>query len=183
MEKIVYGMLLSGLLALAPILGQAQDGAAAVEYREQVAETDADPKAVYHRALDWTEHHFKYAPKTAFRADPAKGEVRVTGASKVKTVTPSGQAQERAVQFDFTFRAVPTGYEYLVGNFHYAPDPAKPDETFTFDEYVAQLVAERTNARTRNDRRITAQTSSLASEVALSFRSYMNSRPAAGAVE
>ena len=34
-----------------------------------------------------------------------------------------------------------------------------------------------------NDRRITAQANSMASEIAMSFRSYMNSRPAPGGIE
>ena len=102
--------------------------------------------------------------------------------AKVKTAAPPGQL-ERHVRFEFAFRTSPTGYDYSVGSFKFIADPGKPDEVTDFDVFVAQLAIERSNARTHNDRRVTAQATSLASEMALSFRSYMNSRPAEGAVE
>ncbi len=182
MKKALGALMFGCLLAVAPATTMAQD-TAAIEYYEQVTDPEPDRKALYHRALDWTEHHFSYAPKIDLRADSSKGELRVTGSGKVKTVQNSGKLQEQPVRFEFVFHAVPTGYEYRVSSFRLITSAEKPEEGLDFTEYVMQLAAERTNERTHNDRRVTAQANSLASEVALSFRSYMNSRPAAGMVE
>lgn len=57
------------------------------------------------------------------------------------------------------------------------PDAQQPTVTVALDEYVSQLSQERTNARTHNNRRVTAQASAVASDAASAFRSYMNSQP------
>jgi len=180
MKKIVFGLLLSGFASLQ--LAQAQT-TGPVGYSERVPEEGVSKSVLYRRAYDWVENHFIYAPKTVIQTDTIKGEVRIEGTGKVKTASPSGKLQELPVRFEFVFHTLPTGYDYSVGSFRLISDPSKPDETIGFDEFVAQLATERSNARTHNDRRVTAQATSLASEVALSFRSYMNSRPAEGAVE
>ena len=180
MKKLVLIFLLGGLLGVSQT-AQAQDGQ--VGYSERVPDDTADKEALYKRATEWVENNFAYAPKSITRADAGKGEVRVEGTAKVKTTTPSGQLKERPVRFEFIFHALPTGYDYSVGGFQLVPDASKPAETVNFDEFVAQLATERGNDRTHNDRRVTAQATSLASEIAMSFRSFMNSRPAEGAVE
>jgi hypothetical protein len=162
-------------------MAQAQDGI--VGYSERVPDDVSDKAVLYRRATEWVENHFAYVPKTIMRADAAKGEVRVEGTANVKTATASGQLKERPVRFEFVFHTLATGYDYSVGGFLLVPDASKPNETVHFDEFVAQLAVERSNARTHNDRRVTAQATSLASEIAMSFRSFMNSRPAEGAVE
>ena len=180
MKKLVLALLVIGCLS-AGHGAQAQDGT--VGYSERVPDDAADKSVLYRRATDWVENHFAYVPKTIVRADAAKGEMRVEGTANVKTATVSGQLKERQVRFEFVFHTLATGYDYSVGGFQLVLDPSKPNETMHFDEFVAQLAAERSNDRTHNDRRVTAQASSLASEIAMSFRSFMNSRPAEGAVE
>ncbi|WBO83733.1 DUF4468 domain-containing protein [Hymenobacter yonginensis] len=180
MKKLVRMFLLGGLLAASQAV-HAQDGQ--IGYSERVPDDSSDKAALYKRATEWVENHFTYAPKSITRADAAKGEVRVEGTASVKTATPSGQMKERPVRFEFIFHALPTGYDYSVGGFQLVPDASKPAETVNFDEFVAQLATERTNDRTHNDRRVTAQATSLASEIAMAFRSFMNSRPAEGGVE
>ncbi|WBA40778.1 DUF4468 domain-containing protein [Hymenobacter canadensis] len=180
MKKSVLMFLLGGLLAMSQA-AQAQDGQ--VGYSERVPDDSSDKVVLYKRATDWVENHFTYVPKAITRTDTAKGEMRVEGTAMVKTTTPSGQLKERPVRFEFVFHALPTGYDYSVGGFQVVPDASKPNDTVNFDEFVAQLATERTNDRTHNDRRVTAQATSLASEIAMSFRSFMNSRPAEGAVE
>ena len=180
MKKLALGLLLSVLASLQPARAQTTTP---VGYSERVPDEGVSKSILYRRAYDWAENHFIYTPKSIIQADTTKGEVRIQGSGKVKTASPSGQLQERPVQFEFVFHTLPNGYDYRVGSFRLIPDPSKPDETIGFDEFVAQLATERSNARTHNDRRVTAQATSLASEVALSFHSYMNSRPAEGAVE
>ncbi|GAA4013296.1 hypothetical protein GCM10022408_27840 [Hymenobacter fastidiosus] len=149
-----------------------------VEYSEQVPADDQDREVLYRRALDWTENHFAYGPKTDLTFDPAAGTVRVMGTGKVKPVTPGGKEQVQAVRFTFTFRTTAKGYDYSVGAFQVAPDPKKPAELIPMADYLTQLAAEKASSRTFNERRVTAQANALASEVAMSFRSYMNSIPA-----
>ncbi|WP_375437633.1 hypothetical protein [uncultured Hymenobacter sp.] len=155
-----------------------------IEYSEKVLDEEAEAATLYKRTVDWSENHFTYTPKATLQADAAKGEVRMTGTVKIKTISTSGQIQERPVVFEFSFHTVPTGgYEYNVGFFRVILDTKKPDETIPVEEYITQLATDKNNARTHNDRRVMAQSNSLASEIAMSFRSYMNSRPAPGAVE
>lgn len=183
MKQIFHGLLVVGLLTLAPAVYSQSILPSTIEYSERVPDTEAEAEVLYRRTLDWSENHFSYAPKATIKTDAAKGEIRVSGTVKVKTASPSGQLQERPVRFEFSFRTLSSGYEYNVGYFRVVPDDKKPDETVPFEEFVSQLAQERTNDRTHNDRRVTAQASSLASEIAMAYRSYMNSRPAAGAIE
>lgn len=183
MKHLFCGLLLVGTLTFTSA-AYAQDFVAApIEYSERVPDENAEASTLYQRTLDWTENRFTYKPKQVIRTDAAKGEIRVSGTVKVKTASPSGQLQERPVLFEFVFRTLPTGYEYSVGYFRVIPNSKEPDTTLPFEEFVAQLAKERTNDRTHNDRRVTAQATSLASEIAMSYRSYMNSRPAAGGIE
>ncbi|MBO0356885.1 DUF4468 domain-containing protein [Hymenobacter sp. BT186] len=183
MKHLLRGLLVAGFLAFTPA-AYAQDFVAApIEYSERVPDENAEASVLYQRTLDWTENRFTYKPKEVIRTDATKGEIRVSGTVKVKTASNSGQMQERPVVFEFVFRTLPTGYEYSVGYFRVIPDAKNPTTTVPFEEFVSQLAKERNNERTHNDRRVTAQATSLASEIAMSFRSYMNSRPAAGAIE
>lgn len=183
MKYILRGLLIAGFLAFTST-AYAQDFLATpIEYAERVPDENAEASVLYQRTLDWTENRFAYKPKQVVRTDAAKGEIRVSGTVKVKTATTSGQTKERPVIFEFVFRTLPTGYEYSVGYFRVALDSKDPSTTVPFEEFVTQLAQERQNDRTHNDRRVTAQATSLASEIAMSFRSYMNSRPAAGGIE
>ncbi|GAA3919044.1 DUF4468 domain-containing protein [Hymenobacter algoricola] len=178
MKKVLLGFVFASLLLAAPV-ARAQDAASAtIEYSEQVPADDQGRDALYRRALDWTENHFAYGPTTELKFDPATGSVRVTGTGKVKPVTPAGKEQVQVVRFTFTFRATDTGYTYSVSSFKMVPDPKKPDEVVQMADYLTQLSLEKASSRTFNERRVTAQANALASEVAMSFRSYMNSIPA-----
>ncbi|GGG27509.1 DUF4468 domain-containing protein [Hymenobacter glacieicola] len=182
MKKVLLGLLVSGMLALAPEVKAQADAPAPIEYSERVPADGAGKTALYRRALDWTQNKFAYGPKSGMKADEGTGTVRVTGTSKVKRVDNKGKDQEVTVLFDFVFRANDNGYEYTVGSFRVVPDPKQPSQIITFDEYRTELRADKNNEKTHNERRLTAQTSSLASEAAMSFRSYMNSTPAEGHV-
>ena len=182
MKKVVLSFVIGGILSLG-LPAQAQDTAMPVSYTERVADEEPDQTVLFRRASDWVENHFSYSSKKVISTNAVKGELRAEGTVKVKTATTSGQLQELPVRFEFVFHTLASGYDYSVGQLRIASDPKKPEETVPFEEFVAQLAADRTNARTHNDRRITAQASSLTSEIAMSFRSYMNSRPAAGAIE
>lgn len=183
MKHLLRGLLATGFLTFTSA-AYAQDLAVApIEYSERVPDENAEASVLYQRTLDWTENRFTYKPKQIVRTDAVKGEIRVSGTVKVKTASASGQMQERPVLFEFVFRALPTGYEYSVGYFRVIPDIKTPSATVPFEEFVSQLAQERHNDRTHNDRRVTAQATSLASEIAMSFRSYMNSRPATGGIE
>lgn len=165
---------------------RAQDSASVgpIQYSEKVLDDDAEPAVLYKRAVDWSENHFAYTPKATLRADATKGELRMTGTVKIKTATNTGQMQEHPVLFEFNFHTLPDGgYDYSVGFFRVILDTRKPDEMLPVEEYVTQLAMDKNNTRTHNERRVTAQANSLASEIAMSFRSYMNSRPAPGAIE
>jgi hypothetical protein len=179
MKKVLFSLLFAGLVATAsPVL--AQDGpGASVSYSENVLAEDTGKEVLYKRALDWSQNHFAYGPKTGAKSDPATGMVRVTGTGKVKPVTTAGKEQEQVVRFDFVFRASDKGYEYSVGSFRLVPDPKKPEETVMLSDYIAQLATEKGNGKTFNDRRVTAQANALASEAAMNFRSYMNTMPSA----
>jgi hypothetical protein len=176
MKKVLLGLTFAGLLLLTPAV-RAQN-AATIEYSEKVAADDQDKEVLYRRALDWTENHFAYGPKADLKFDPATGTVRVAGTGKVKPVTPAGKEIEQVVRFEFVFHATDSGYDYTVGTFSQVPDPKKPGERVPLTEYLTQLSTEKASARTFNERRVAAQANALASEVAMSFRSYMNSIPA-----
>lgn len=182
MKHIIRGLLVAGLLALTPAVHAQDFVVAPVEYSERVSEESTEATVLYQHTLEWTETRFVYKPKEVIRTDSDKGEIRVSGTMKVKMASTSGQLQEQPVLFEFIFRTLPAGYEYSVGYFRVVPNAKHPEETVPFEEFVTKLSMDRTNARTHNDRRVTAQATSLASEVALSFRSYMNSRPAAGGI-
>lgn len=180
MKKVLLGMLLGGMLALAPEVRAQSEAAAPIEYSERVPSEGAGRTLLQQRAFDWAENHFSYSPKSGLKSDAATGAVRVTGTGKVKPVDTKGREQVMQVLFDFTFRATDNGYEYTVGSFRVVLDPKQPTQTQALDDYIAQFRAEKTDERTHNSRRLTAQANSLASEVASSFRSYMNSQPAEG---
>lgn len=181
MKKVLLVLLLGGTLALAPAV-QAQTAPAPVEYTERVPAEGSGRSALYNRALDWAQNKFTYAPKTGLKAVEAAGTVRVTGTGTVKQVDAKGKDVPLAVLFDFTFQATDNSYSYTVGAFQVIPDAQQPSQLVAFDEYRARLQAERGNDKTHNDRRITAQANSIASEVAMAFRSYMNSQPAEGGI-
>ncbi|MBX0291456.1 DUF4468 domain-containing protein [Hymenobacter sp. HSC-4F20] len=182
MKKVLLGLLVSGMLALAPGVWAQADAPAPIEYSERVPSEGAGKTALYRRALDWTQNKFTYGPKSGLKAEEGAGAVRVTGTGKVKKVDGKGKEQDVTVLFDFVFRANDNGYEYSVGSFRVVPDPKQPAQVISFDEYRSELRADKANDRTHNDRRVTAQANSLASEAAMSFRSYMNSTPAEGQV-
>lgn len=182
MKKVLLGLLVSGMLALAPGAQAQSDAPAPVEYSERVPAEGAGRTALYHRALDWTQNKFAYGPKSGLKAEEGVGTVRVTGTGKAKKLDTKGKEQEITLLFDFIFRANDNGYEYSVGSFRVVPDPSQPAQVVSFDEYRAELRADKSNSRTNNDRRLTAQVTSLASEAAMAFRSYMNSSPAEGHV-
>lgn len=185
MKQYLLHFLLVGLLLFTKA-AHAQESASGgpIQYSEKVLDDEAEAMVLYKRTVDWSENHFSYTPKATLKADAAKGEVRMNGTVKIKTASTSGQTQEHPVVFEFNFHALPTGgYDYSVGFMRVILDTRKPDEMVSVEEYVTQLAMDKNNERTHNDRRVTAQANSLVSEIAMSFRSYMNSRPAPGAVE
>lgn len=182
MKNSLLSVLLCGLMLFSLSAYAQSDAPAPVEYSERVPAEGAGSSALYRRALDWTENRFAYGPKSGQKADATAGTLRLTGTSKVKPVDKKAREQAITILFDFTFRASDNGYEYSVGSFQAIPDPEQPSQTMPLDAYIAQLRAEKTNDQTHNDRRVTAQANSIASEAAMSFRSYMNSQPAEGNV-
>ncbi|AYA37611.1 hypothetical protein D3Y59_11465 [Hymenobacter oligotrophus] len=163
------------LLAGTPALAQSD---APVEYSERVPAGSYGRSTLHARTQEWVERRFAYGPKTDFSTNPAAGTVRVLGTVKLKPVDNKGQEVERTARFEFTCQATDEGYTYSVGAFRVITDPQKLDTTVPLDDYLAQLRAEKNNDRTKNDRRVRAQANSLASEIAMSFRSYMNQIPA-----
>jgi hypothetical protein len=174
MKKILP--LLGMLFALLAFPAAAQDNAP-IEYTERVLADSYGKATLQARAADWADHHFSYGPKTDFQSDAAAGTVRVQGTVKLKPVDNKGQDQERAARFDFTFKATDEGYTYAVNNFRVAPDQAQPEQLIKLDAYLALLRSEKNIEKTKNDRRVRAQANSLASDIAMSFRSYMNQIP------
>lgn len=174
MKKILP--LLGMLFALLAFPAAAQDDAP-IEYTERVPADSYGRATLQARAADWADHHFSYGPKTNFRSNPADGSVSVQGTVKLKPVDNKGQNLERAARFDFTFKATDEGYTYAVNNFRVAADPAQPEQLINLDAYLALLRSEKNSEKTKNDRRVRAQANSLASDIALSFRSYMNQIP------
>jgi len=182
MKKVLLGLLLGGMLALAPTAMAQTNTPAPVEYSERVPAEGSGKLALYNRALDWAQNKFSYAPKSGLKAVESAGSIRITGTGTLKQLDAKGKDQPVTVRFDFVFQANDNGYNYTVGSFQVAPDPKQPDQLVAFDEYRLQLQAERNNEKSHNDRRVTAQANSMASEAAMSFRSYMNSQPAEGNV-
>ncbi|WP_045688889.1 MULTISPECIES: DUF4468 domain-containing protein [Hymenobacter] len=182
MNKVLLSVLLGGMLALAPAAQAQSEPVAPIEYSERVPSEGSGRTLLYRRAYDWMENHFAYGPKSVIKADPAAGSLRVTGTSKIKPVDTKGKEQEVAVRFDFTFRATDNGYEYSVNTFQAIPDSKQPSQALALDEYITRFKNDKADERTHNARRLTAQASSVASEIAMSFRSYMNSQPAEGTV-
>lgn len=177
MNKLLFSLLLSGLLTL-PSAAWAQTAEfEPVDYTEQVTVEGAGQASLYARALDWAQHKFNYAPTAALVAEPTTGVVRITGTGTLKPVDTRGQDQVLAVLFTFRFQATDNGYSYHVNSFQVIPDPKTPGQQVPFEQFRAELRTNRLNTKTHNDRRLTAQANSLASEVAMSFRSYMNSQP------
>lgn len=183
MKKMLLGLLMCGMMAVTTTAVQAQTAALApVEYSERVPAEGSGRSMLYNRALSWAQNKFSYKPTSALKATEAAGTVRITGTGTVKKVDSKGKDQPVTVLFDFVFQATDNSYTYTVGSFQVMPDAGQPAQLVSFDEYRTQLQAERGNDKTRNDRRITAQANSIASEAAMSFRSYMNSQPAEGHV-
>jgi hypothetical protein len=178
MKKLVTAALL-GVLLLFGSAAHSQNTPATVNYSERVIAEEVTSNALYQRALSWAEGQFPYTPKSDLQAKKETLEVRLTGTSKIKTAAAnaSGSDQERVLRFDFVFRATQQGYIYSVDNFRIVTDAKEPAVTVALNSYIQQLSQERTNARTHNDRRVTAQATAVASDVAAAFRSYMNTQP------
>ncbi|SDY44062.1 DUF4468 domain-containing protein [Hymenobacter psychrophilus] len=176
MNKVLLPFLLASFLTL-PIATHAQ-APERVDYTEQVVVEGAGHDALYARALDWTQHKFNYTPTTGLVSDPSKSTIRVMGSGTLKPVDDRGKDQNMTVLFTFRFQANDNGYTYHVSSFEVVPDPKLPTQMVPLDQYQTELQASRNNAKTHNDRRLGAQANSLASEVAMSFRSFMNSQPA-----
>ncbi|UYZ57930.1 hypothetical protein [Hymenobacter latericus] len=172
---LLLGLLLC-LFAGTPALAQSD---APVEYSERVPAGAYGRSTLHARAQEWVERRFAFGPKTDFATNAAAGTVRVLGTVKLKPLDNKGQEMERTARFEFNFQATDEGYTYSVGAFRVIPNPQNLDATAPLDDYLTQLRADKNNERTKNDRRVRAQANSLASEIAMSFRSYMNQIPAA----
>ncbi|OWP63759.1 hypothetical protein CDA63_07145 [Hymenobacter amundsenii] len=177
MKKVLLSLLLGALPGLLCEARAQTEPPAPVGYTEQVALEGAGQSRLYSRALDWAQNKFTYQPKAALNAQPAAATIRLNGTGIVKTVDAKGHDQPLTVLFTFSFQATDNGYTYRVDSFQVIPDPRIPSQTVGIDEYRTELQADRNNDKTHNDRRVTAQANSLASEAAMSFRSYMNSQP------
>jgi hypothetical protein len=180
MKKIVVALLVSGLsLFTSTSQAQTTTPSAPVEYSEKVSVEESNPVALYRQALSWTEGKFPYNPKTDIQTHQETKEISLMGTSKIKlaAANSSGADQEHIVRFNFVFRVSEEGYTYSVGAFRVVPNEKEPTVMVALDDYIKQLSQERANARTRNDRRVTAQATAIASDVASAFRSYMNSQP------
>lgn len=178
LNKVLVALLLAGSAALSgPAQAQATEPEP-IDYTEQVATEGAGRATLYGRALDWTQQKFGYKPTSALVAEPATGTIRLTGTGTLKPVNTRGEDQSLKILFTFRFQATDNGYTYHISSFQVVPDSRIPSKMVPFEEYRAELKADRNNEKTHNDRRLTAQANSLASEAALSFRSFMNSTPA-----
>jgi hypothetical protein len=179
MRNFATTVLLGGLLLFSAVAQAQSTPPADIGYSEQVDLDDSHAATLYQQALAWAQGQFPYVPKSDLQANKAAHEVRLTGTSKVKTVAANaaGAEQERVLRFDFTFRATPQGYTYNVNNFRVVTNAKEPAVTTPLTAFSQQLSQERTNVRTHNDRRVMAQANAVASEVAATFRSYMNSQP------
>ncbi|MBC6606099.1 DUF4468 domain-containing protein [Hymenobacter sp. BT188] len=180
MKKIIVALLVSGL-SLFSSATQAQGIAPTtpIAYSEKVPVEGSNSVTLYHHALLWTQEKFLYNPKSNVQANPETKEISLTGTSKIKMAAAktSGPEQVRILHFNFRFGITEQGYSYNVSTFRVVPDEKDPTVMVPLEEYIKQLSEERTNTRTRNDRRVTAQANAVASDVASAFRSYMNSQP------
>lgn len=176
MKKTFLMMMTAALLTASSGRVFAQDHEP-MQYLETVAAPEPGKAVLFSRAADWIDKRFAFGPKSDAVNDATTGTLRITGTAKMRPVTPAGKIEERAVRFDFTFHCTDEGYDYRVDNFRYITDPAKPTELVVLEEYLTQLSQLKVTERTHNDRRLRAQAMSLASEVAMAFRSYMNSLP------
>ncbi|MCC3156627.1 DUF4468 domain-containing protein [Hymenobacter sp. 15J16-1T3B] len=177
--KRILPLLLGMFFALLAFPAAAQDEDAPIEYTERVPADNYGIATLHARAADWVDHHFAYGPKTNFVSDAAAGTVSVLGTIKLKPVDSKGQPLERTARFEFNFKATEQGYTYSVSNFKVIPDAQQPGQLVNFDAYLSLLRAEKNNDKNKNDRRVRAQANALASEIAMSFRSYMNQIPTA----
>lgn len=162
------------LLTAASALGQTPP--AAVGYHGQVLTEGMSRPRLFQRAQDWLDNRFAFGPKTEQQADAAAGTLRVTGTSKLTLAPPSagGKEQSRVVRFTFQFHLTEQGYEYDISNFYVFPDPRTPAVTVPLDDFIMQQSKDWTGSQSVNGRRVRAQATSIASEVATQFRSYMN---------
>ncbi|KAA9333298.1 DUF4468 domain-containing protein [Hymenobacter busanensis] len=167
-------MILAGLLARP---AAAQEAATPVEYSERVTTENISQQVLQARVLDWAQSKFTFGPQTGLQSDPVAGTVRLNGTVLLKPLAANGKEQEVTAQFEFIFQSTDQGYTYSVGSFRVMPDKKTPTVLVPLDEYLTQLRADKAIERTKNDRRITAQANARANDVALSFRSYMNSMP------
>ncbi|WP_133271469.1 DUF4468 domain-containing protein [Hymenobacter radiodurans] len=180
MKKMIVALLAGSLsLFASPTQAQSTAPSTSIEYSEKVHVEDGSAVTLYNHALSWTQEKFPYKPKTDIQVNPETKEISLTGTSKIKMAAAkaSGPDQERVLHFNFQFRATEQGYSYSVGTFRVVPEEKEPTVMVLLEEYVKQLGQDRANARTRNDRRVTAQANAIASDVASAFRSYMNSQP------
>ncbi|MFD2785034.1 DUF4468 domain-containing protein [Hymenobacter rubripertinctus] len=180
MKKVLLSLLVGGTLLLPSKVWAQAEEPAPVEYSERVPMPGAGRTVLYGRALDWAQNKFTYTPKSGLSTVEAAATIRVTGTGQVKQVDNRGKDEPLTVLFTFSFQATDNGYSYQVSSFQIVADPKQPSQTMEFEAYRAQRREDKNNDKTHNDRRITAQANSLASEAAMSFRSYMNSQPAEG---
>ncbi|GAA4392902.1 hypothetical protein GCM10023186_43920 [Hymenobacter koreensis] len=163
-----------GTLAARPATAQT---AAPLEFSEQVTTEDLSRQVLQARVLDWAKNKFAFGPQTGLQSDPQAGTVRLNGIVKLKPLAANGKEREVTAQFQFTFQASDQGYNYSVGSFQVIPNAKEPTVLIPLDQYLTQLSTEKGIERTKNDRRVAAQANARANDVALSFRSYMNSMP------
>jgi hypothetical protein len=129
------------------------------------------------RVLDWAQNKFAFGPQSGLKADPAAGTVRLNGMVKLKPLAANGKELEVMAQFEFVFRSSDEGYSYSVGSFQVIPNKKEPTVLISLNDYLAQLHSEKGIEKTKNDRRVAAQANARANDIALSFRSFMNSMP------
>ncbi|MCC2547334.1 DUF4468 domain-containing protein [Hymenobacter sp. BT175] len=176
MKKVLFYILTAALLSSSSTVWA--QSSAPIEYSERVPVDNTNKGSLYRRGLDWAQNHFAYTPTSEFKTDPSTGSIRVIGTSKVKPVNAAGKDQISIVRFEFIFNCTSQGYTYSVGSFRYVPDPKKnPNQTISLDEYLSELAADKNIDKSHNDRRVAAQANALASEIAMNFRSFMNTIP------
>ncbi|MCR5887468.1 DUF4468 domain-containing protein [Hymenobacter sp. J193] len=170
MKKTLFTVVAAALLTVSTghVLAQNHEP---LQYAETVAAPEPGKAALFGRAAEWVDKRFAFGPTSDVVNNAATGTLRITGTAKVQPVSSSGKNEERAVRFDFTFHCTDQGYDYRVDNFRYIADPANPTELVLLEEYVTQLSLQKATVKTHNDRRLRAQAMSLASEVAMAFRS------------
>ena len=137
--------------------------------------------ALYTRALDWAQNKFTYTPKSGLNAHRRRRHHPRDGHRHREAGGRSGQGRAPHGAIHLLLpghrQRLHLSRQLVPGNI---PTPKYPPSRGASTSTALQLRAERNNDKTHNDRRITAQANSLASEAAMSFRSYMNSQPAEG---